>query len=340
MKHLFILATAAFALASCSNNETVENDGPVELRLTSGIEVQARSNTQSTEILAGEKVYAWLDEVPVSGTATAFFNAWNLTAGASGALNGNPMFFPESGNGVNIYALHGNFSATFTEGTTAFPTSALVHTVEADQSPQSSSMENYAKSDLLYAVQKGVTRADASDKNVKTQALTFYHMLSKVEVALKSGSGTPGLDGATVTIENTKLKAAFIPAKDKDIAATADDAGLKARAAMITPATDGNDAQPVTIGNATTADFNSNPIYNEAIIVPQKVGNDNSPVNFIKVQLKDKAALYYQVTDLTLESGKKYTYHITVNLTGLTVTSTIDDWKAVGQPTDGNAEMQ
>lgn len=41
---------------------------------------------------------------------------------------------------------------------------------------------NRAKSDLLFAIERGVSRGRESD-GVTTRELTFYHLLSKVEVA-------------------------------------------------------------------------------------------------------------------------------------------------------------
>lgn len=344
------MAAATLILAGCSNdeNETMSN-GPVELRLTSGVTVQqTRANTQSTQIAANEVVYAWVDDAGAASpsvTASAYINAWKLTADGSGNFTGTSMYFPASGNGVDIYALHGDFgTTTFTEGMasagTAFPTNALTHTVAADQAPgTSSSMAAYTKSDLLYARQTGVTRSGASG-NTKTQNLTFYHMLSKVEVALKAGAGSPDLTDAVVTIENTKLKADFTPDKTKDIADAS--SGQENRAGMIKLTTNDNDAAPITIGNTVTTaeNWDSSPVYNEAIIVPQTI-NASASGHFIKVQLKDKAALYYNVENQQFESGKKYSYKITVDLTGLTVTSSIEDWTAVGdKPTDGTATME
>lgn len=333
MKAKFMMmAAAAMVLAACSNDENeTANDGPVELRLTSGLEVQqTRANTQSTSILDGETVYAWADEVTSSSTPE-YIKAWKLTAGSNNALTGSSQFFPQSGNSLNIYALHGNFGSdvTFTENTTAFPSPSLTHTVETDQTPgtDNSNIVNYAKSDLLYARAMDVNRTGASS-NVKTQKLTFYHMLSKVEVALVSGTGNPSLTDATVTIENTKLKATFTPDKSKDI--TDETSGQNNRAGMIKLLETGNDVAPITIGNTTSENFNEGTTinYNEAILVPQVVASGTG-VQFIKVQLKDNAALYYKVSNLQLESGKKYTYHITVDLTGLKVTSEIEDWAPV-----------
>lgn len=348
------MAAATLLLAGCSNDEIeTTSNGPVELRLTSGVTVQqtraTSSGTQGTQIANGEVIYAWVDDAGTttpSAPAAAYINAWKLTANGSGDFTGTSMYFPASGNGVNIYALHGDFGSTttFTEGIvgtttvgTTFP-STLTHTVATSQAPDTKgSMAAYTKSDLLYARQMGVTRSGASG-NTKKQSLTFYHMLSKVEVALKAGNGSPDLTGATVTIENTKLKADFTPDKTKDIAN--ESSGQSNRAGMIQLTQDDNDVKPITIGNTVTTpdNWDSNPVYNEAIIVPQAVGS-GTDVEFIKVQLNGKAPFYYK-TNQTFESGKRYLYKITVDLTGLTVTSTIKDWETVAEIKSGSATME
>lgn len=314
------MAAATMILAGCSNDENESTDNwNGEIRLTSGVTPQTRANTQATQILSGETVYAWVDK---ASPTTDYIKAWLLTAGSSNSLTGSSQYYPTDGSSLDFYALHGNFkSTTFTENTTAFPTSAIVHSVEADQS--NTNMEAYAKSDLLYAAKKSVAHSKTA------VALTFYHMLSKVEVALKAGDGNPDLTGATVTIEGTKLKADFTPAKSATLPTDCAD--------MVSPTTASNDVAPITIGNATCTDFSS-PTYNEAIIVPQTLANGTP---FIKVTLSDNASLVYTLEAQTeFKSGKKYIYQITAKKTGLEVTSTIADWEAVGSPTAGDAVMQ
>lgn len=193
--------------------------------------------------------------------------------------------------------------------------------MEADQS----GTEAYAKSDLLYAVQKNVPRS----KNAVE--LTFYHMLSKVEVALKSGDGNPNLTGAAVTILGTKLKADFTPNKSATITEQV------ARADMIAITGDNNNATPITIRTETTDNFDTNTEYGEAVVLPKQTISQNTP--FIQVKLSNDAVFTYKIPagGLTLESGKKYTYKITVNQTGLTVTSKIENWTS--EEKVGDAEM-
>lgn len=320
-KLFMTMAAATMILAGCSNDENEVTDSwNGEIRLTSGVTAQTRSNTQATQIQEGETVYVWADKA--SSTAD-YIKAWKLTAGSSNDFTGTSQYYPTDGSNLDFYALHGNFApGAFTEENTAFPTSAIVHSVESNQS----GTEAYTKSDLLYAVQKNVIRSSNAVE------LSFYHMLSKVEVALKSGNGKPDLTDAVVTIVGTKLKADFTP----DKSATMTD--QSARAGMITIPRDNNDATPITIRTITTTDFNGNSEYGEAVVLPKQTISQNTP--FIQVTLANKAVFSYKIPDaggLTLESGKKYTYKITVNQTGLTVTSKIENWTS--EEKVGDAEM-
>lgn len=158
-------------------------------------------------------------------------------------------------------------------------------------------------------------------------------MLSKVEVALKAGDGAPDLTGAEVTIENTKLKADFTPSKDVTITNQA------ARAGMIALTAADNAVGSIKIATKTTTnDFGTGTEYAEAIVVPQTVARGTS---FIQVSLAGGGVLTYKIDDadgLKLESGKKYTFKITVNLSSLTASSNVEDWEAVNAR-EGDATM-
>lgn len=318
-----IYAMAALALTACSNDENLDNlNGPVEIRLTSGLEVQTRATyTQSMSLTEDEKVYAWVDDAQ---TGTSEYAARELTATASNGFNYTPMYFPQTGNGVNIYAMHGNFNPTFSEGK-AFPgAEGVAFTVTADQSGMGTA---YTNSDLLYATKQNVAR---TKDNVE---LTFYHMLSKMEIAIVSGKGAPELaDKNAVTISDVVVDGTFKPTKTADISAQT------ARQAMIEA---GSTKEKMIVSHRTCADFKKNVDYNEAIIVPQDMLGKK-----IEFHLKNGGILSYPIPALdetpgkaVFESGKKYIYLITLNLTGLEVTAKIEDWESGGTH-NGSAEMQ
>ena len=307
-KKYLIFAAAALTLAACSNDDENLNNEPVELRLSSGLGVETRAtDVQNDQIANGETVYAWVDE----SDGTPYINAWELIARGNGGFRGTTQYFPQSGNNVNIYAIHGNFGTTsFTENVTNFPTS-LTHTVSGTQTDAA----DVAKSDLLYAFAQNVSR-----NNGPTVPLTFNHLLSKVLVKLKAGDGLDDTDltGATLSIEGTKPDVSFALDKTTGISA-------------ITAA--GNTAS-ITLTSSVSD-------YAEAIIVPQTLANNT---RFIQVTLSDGAELYYTLPqEVEFKSGKKYTYDITVNLTELTVISTITDWatdEVYSGDDNGQATMQ
>ena len=196
MKHALAILLMPLVFTACSNDSelstAVDNSEPVELRLSSGMQLSTRAaytNTQNTQILSGEKVYAWVDET-TTPTATEYIHAWELTADGSGNFTSDRKNYPISGRPVDVYALHGNFTG-ITSGTTTFPAS-LTHTIATNQTT------DYAKSDLLYASATNLARQTAAHQ------LTFSHLLAKVEVYLVAGTGTTDAELATaqVTLKN------------------------------------------------------------------------------------------------------------------------------------------
>ena len=325
------MAAAAMILAGCSNdeNEAVDN-GPVELRLTSGVTVQqtrAFTATQSTSIAKDEVVSVWVNQ---TDNSAVLYEANQLTANSTNGFTGDAMYFPQNGSKkVNIYAIHGNFTTPFSKGN-AFPTTAVEYSVEADQSTAGGT--SYTNSDLLYAYQNDVERKG----NPTTQQLTFYHMLSKLEVAIVLGKGAPELaESGAVKLGDVTLNGNFKPSTEAKMSEQS------ARATMLTAAASPTTGD-MTLGQTTCTDFQeSNVFYNEAILVPQDMVG-----KVLTFKLKEGGELKYTIPAFTnttdhavFESGKKYIYHITLNLTDLTVTSKVEDWDKVGEPITGTAEM-
>ena len=320
-KAFMAMAVLALVAAGCNNEETDNWAG--EIRLTSGVAVQTRTNTQAIQIQNGEEVYVWVDKASVP--AQSYINAWKLTAQGDGSFTtGTSQYYPTDDSDLDFYALHGNFASDITEGSTKFPETGVVHSVEEYQAD--ANMKNYAKSDLLYAVKKGVERSSDAVN------LEFYNMLSKVEVALKSGKGQPELEGATVTIEGTKLKANFKPDKDDNMGSG------EHRLNMITIVDNDNDPTSIIIQTAITKEFTDVTDYAEAVLLPNQDLKRGD--TFIQVRLLSGATFSYKLPyDLTLESGKKYIYKITVNRSGLSVSSNIQDWDTE-RTTPGDATME
>lgn len=315
-----IYAMAALALTACSNDENLDNlNGPVELRLTNGLEVQTRATHGLDDKLKnGENVHVWMDD---AGNSSELYTNNTLTAGDNGTLTGGTiMYFPETGNAVDIYAIHGNFAAD--ADFTNFWGTEQSHTVAQDQKSSSS---GYAKSDLVYANSANVARSG----NPTTANLTFEHLLSKVEVVLVRGEGSPSI--AKVEILNTQLEAKFTPSKTENFTITS--SGVL------------DQSNPIDIDTDLTSKTNANGTdeskkqLNEAIIVPQTL---TAGTEFIRVTTTTGGVLVYKIPagGKTFDKGKKYRYTVTANLTELEVTATITPWTPETGDDNGVAEME
>ena len=307
-KRFLIMAAVVLpvALTSCGNGDDIMTDGErTELRLSSGIEMQARAafTAADTQIPGGESVTVYVDET--AGEPQYEQNV--LTTDGNGGLSGGlKMFFPESGRNADIYAFHTN--AVWTG---AYPTAALTHTVSVDQS----NLVNYAYSDLLYARTTNVA------KTTLAVPLTFYHLLAKVQIAVKAGNGLTSADICGITIGGTQTQAVFTPAK-----------GTAPNAVDVAAAGPAND---IITGADPTEDFAA-AHYNDVIIVPQTVAVNTA---FIVVHLTTGDLIYRLPANTAFTSGKRYIYQITANLAGLNLVSSIMDWTPIN-PVTGSATLE
>ncbi|MFV0580671.1 MAG: fimbrillin family protein [Parabacteroides gordonii] len=279
--------------------------GRAEIELTSGIKTQTETTAEvpDTQIASGQQVGIFINEDVTAATVIGANLKYDADGSGGLTLNTNPgqttPYYPTSGNDVKIIAYQPySASAKITNEDYNF-------TVETDQNGNSN--KNYYDSDLLYSESKAYTyKAEA-------QSLVFTHQLSKVVCTLQSGTGSPAIAGATVAIVEAKIGGTF-------------------------NLSDGT----FTINDAATSDVTMNNTITSgsyiAVIPPQTFNNG---AKFLKVTLKEGGDFYYKIPnggDLTLAASNVYTYAITVNKTGLTVTSTITPW-GNGGTTPGDAVM-
>ena len=295
-KLLMPAAVFCITISSCTKEPLQENGGLTEIRLCSGIELQTKASfTQAdTQIPAGEQVYVWIDR-NIPDLPDLYGQL--MTADGSGNLSGETkMFFPMNGDHINIYSLHTN--AGIPAG--AYPAETFVHEVKAEQK----TLEDYAYSDLLYARNGDVA------KTTERIALTYYHQLSKIEVAVTTKDGLTGDDIANISICGMKRMASIKPDKASQPYLSVEPMG---------------EISSITIGQDISADFTEgNAVYNDAIVVPQTL---EAGTEFVNVLLQDGTSVTYRLTSpVTFESGRKYTLHMTINFTGIDISTSISDW--------------
>lgn len=273
-----------------------------EIRLGSGIELQSKASfTQAdTQIPAGEQVYVWIDR---NVTDLPALYGQTMTADGSGNLSGGTkMFFPMNGDHINIYSLHTNAAIS----ADTYPAETFTHEVKAEQK----TLEDYVYSDLLYS-----RNADVA-KTTERIALTYFHQLSKIEVAVTTKDGLTGEDIAGISICGVKRLASVRPDKSSQPFLSVEPTG---------------EVSSIAIGQDISADLTEgNAVYNDAIVVPQTL---EAGTEFVNVLLQDGTSVSYRLTSpVTFESGRKYTLHMTISFTGVDITTSISDWVGGDDP--------
>lgn len=309
-----IAATALF-LTACSNEVNLIDNWDGRIHLSSNVVTLTRATHNLDEQIAeNEKVWLYVDKMVEPTTTTKIYDK-ELAADGSGNFTGDDnMFYPADAASISLYALHVNAvesSGSATTRPTDFP-GALTHKVEQNQKKSGGS---YAKSDLLFAKVASKTKDNVKDAS-GTIELEFSHLLSKIEVVLKNGTGMNDITITEVKILNTQLKGSFTPDKSNDISVTAVSENI---------AEDKNAIEIDCDVTESSAQSGSESL-NEGIIIPQTLNENDA---FIQVTLSTGGVLTYKLgadDNKTFAAGSRYRYTITANLTGLEVTSTISNW--------------
>lgn len=329
---MITMAAAVLVLAGCHKDDKEQPDTWIgEIRLASGVTAQLKSRSietglQGKQIDASVKVGVFINEnTDVDPAPTTYTQNMEYTANGTGGLStASQPYFPQSGNGVDIYA-YAPHAAGYTSGATG----AMSFTVQTNQSTK----DAYLASDLIWgqpmkeAAGGGYETANPVARTSSVIRLSFKHMLSKIVVQLKPGNGLAPNDFQSATLSILNVLPTMTVTMNSGLLGTA--SGNKTD---ITAATYATVAAP--------ADLTAS-----AIVVPQTIAKGE---RFLKVHLATGGDLYYTLPkevsdkDLVLESGKIYKYEIQVDLTSLTVNTTVDDWELIGDgsPVTGNAVME
>ena len=287
-KHYILsMMAAAVLLAGCSDIAE-EQEIRTPIRLITSIAPTRATTTQDVQIADGQNLYVW-----ATAGASPYLTAWRLTADGAGGFSSQSStpYYPNSPLAMTY--IHGNIQPAIVDEKNELA-ATMSHTVKIDQRQAA----DYAISDLLY-----LNEASVSAQN--THAITLQHKLSKIAIVLTSSEYSNDLLAkADVRICGIKPQIAIT---------TAD--------GTLADATQGT--QPATIrpyqSSASTPEF-------EAIIPCKQV----KPDKLITISLNGQTA---QLTPTApadaaqFESGKKYTYTITVSQTAITfANSTITNW--------------
>ena len=211
-RFLMTMAVAAMTLAACNNEETDTWAG--EIRLSSGLEAQQTrsiaTDLQGVQIASDVHVGFFINENVASGSTATTTYTQNLdyTASGSGGFNGTAVYYPQSGNGVNIYAYAPWKTSLALNGNYAF-------SIKADQSKDA----DYLASDLLWGqpMKEGTNPGEYVTANPVAHTkdavpVSFKHLLSKIQVELKpdntSGLTADDFKGAKLEILSVKPEVA------------------------------------------------------------------------------------------------------------------------------------
>lgn len=322
MKATKIISACAVlvALASCSNDHVISQPGaedtPIRIQANvGGITTRAASSIQGTQFDNNESVnvYIYENTTNASSSSGKTYGSSGLvtcTADGSGNLNPGSIFYPQNGNGIDVYGV--------------YPTSVKENASSQDFSVNTdqSNATDYKASDLMYA------SCETNHTKGTPVSLTFKHKLSKVTVELAAGTGfgDSDLNNAVVKITNTSTKCSIASLNNSGIG-------------PITASSTSSDIKPITIGT-----WNSNSKEKmSAIVIPQTV---NTGTVLFEVTLAGSNTTPYKYTipsgsNVIFAESNEYKYKLTIKIDGIDVKSDITPWTDAtgGTPTGGDATL-
>lgn len=279
---------------SCSDDDDDDNGNAlVPINLTSRVTIQGRDVEQNVQIAANQQVSFF-----VTGTGSLtniYYDNALLTADGNGAFSYSSggqtvLYYPVEPVNVDFYAVHPYASTTALN-------SIMNFSVNLDQTTAA----NYYNSDLLYSKVENIARTR------NAVPMTFNHKLSKINFTIRQGAGLDLSDLSSVTIMNVLSQI-----------------DMNLTDGTLVPVT-GSTSEISVYGVRGTTGNETELTGMTAIIVPQSFTTDGTKQLF-RLNINGVNFYYTPAVGIMFEEGKQYNYTLTVNNTGITVTSTIEDW--------------
>lgn len=304
MKRILIFASAAIvALASCAKTEVVYKDAPQEIAFK---QITGPMTKADPKLSGTMGVFAQYNNTNTSTVNEVYFGNTSFSEdGSTGnwhATPSNKLYWPLEGNlDFTIYA---PYDATAVEYTPANDANVLVINVPDNKS---------AQTDWLY----GSFRYHETTKDNQNLAVSLKHALSKISVTVKSG------DADVFKITGLTLNNAFQSGKlTITYGSTAPFTGT------CEPSTPGSiEASYSYTAVISDTPVTSTPISFEDRLVFPSDDNDRYFVLQYKMAGSDTGlSAKIPVTD-AWETGKHYTYAITMTATEIYLTPTVASWE-------------
>lgn len=323
-----LLAAAAFGLTACGNNDEAElsgNSALNEIRLSSTLAANNDAPTRAVNeqnvgnFVNGQSIDIFMFEDAASPTTTYSQPIVATTSGAS--IDIGTEYWPVSGNSISLWGWYPSKSTT---GVTMTRTDADLSvagsfTIDPDQEADNATRLN----DLMV----GLPTANPITKSSYLTTpipLSFTHLLSKIVVVLKVGTGTSKalLAGAKLTIPGIYTQVAvsdWKPASASGIVSTVTSGDTPPTGTL-------KIAEVPAAGDSKWQNDGTDYFTSAAILPPQDL---NTNAKKLTITLSDGGVTTYAIPH-DFAAGNIYTYTVTVNRTGLTVSSTITPWPASG----------
>lgn len=320
-KHLLFAATA-LALAACSNNDDMMNNGPVAAQITAG--VSAPGTRAVNNQWEADDIGVMVTDAPASDMEERYKNVKyttsSATQGAATFISGNGIYFQDASETVT-FAAYGPYRET---AITELPgTDGVIAGLSTEKQ---STREKQKEFDYIYASGATASRSNAVVEFKKVDDNNnhaFRHKMTRLVIVVRT-SATDGFGATEVTKGTYTLNGL---SHDGTFNVTTGEAKATGAAAA-------DSEWSLTANSLLTPDETEQCTFT-SILYPQTLGQ----------ALVFKATVggqtYTNNTDIQpgLQAGMSYTYTITVKKTGLTVSGcTIENWSDEAGK-DGDAVM-